>query len=350
VEFIKLIKILFREKKSYHVILVPTGTSNPSKQFSLSQNFIHTLKRSSLVVAGVIAFFLLASIYTVFQFSSYRRAVKENTAYKTSVSTLNQELSQIREKQNRIVEFAKKLESITAIGSDIQKLGTGALTEKEYKLMEDQKANKRIDPFSATATRPLESQPNNIGLKPTLQNSKAAKTQASVIFLQSVVKSARELNEESEKVLRQLSAFHDSLERERESLESLPTVSPVQGWLTSGFGSRVSPFTGEVQFHEGLDISNNQGTPIVAPASGRVIKVSRDSGMGLFIEIDHGNGIQTRYGHLLDAYVDPGEKVLRHQVIAEMGNTGRSTGPHLHYEIIVSGRMVNPKNFIFDEL
>ncbi len=136
------------------------------------------------------------------------------------------------------------------------------------------------------------------------------------------------------------------LEGKREQLASTPSILPSRGWLSSGFGYRISPFTGTIQMHEGIDISNSVGTPVVAPADGLVVKVGREYGYGKVLVINHGYGITTRYGHLHKADVKIGQKVKRGDLIAEVGNTGRSTGPHLHYEVLVNNVAVDPRKYI----
>jgi murein DD-endopeptidase MepM/ murein hydrolase activator NlpD len=136
------------------------------------------------------------------------------------------------------------------------------------------------------------------------------------------------------------------LEGKREQLASTPSILPARGWMSSGFGYRISPFAGTIQMHEGIDISNSVGTPIVAPADGLVVKVGREYGYGKVLAINHGYGITTRYGHLHKAHVKIGQKVKRGVLIGEVGNTGRSTGPHLHYEVLVNNVAVDPRKYI----
>ncbi len=127
-----------------------------------------------------------------------------------------------------------------------------------------------------------------------------------------------------------------------------PAIWPTRGWVTSRFGYRVSPFTGLREFHQGLDISTQMGTPIIAPADGVVARVGMQGGYGNMITIDHGYGYITRYGHISKAMVKAGARVKRGQTIAVVGTTGRSTGPHLHYEIHINGLPINPKRYILD--
>ncbi|SMO70309.1 Peptidase family M23 [Balnearium lithotrophicum] len=126
----------------------------------------------------------------------------------------------------------------------------------------------------------------------------------------------------------------------------VPIGYPTYGRITSPYGLRVNPVTGKLEFHLGVDIANYWGTPIRTPADGRVIKAGKCGLMGRCIEIDHGNGVRTYFGHMSKLLVRKGQFVKKGEIIGLMGSTGRSTGPHLHYTIKVNGKIVNPKLFL----
>jgi len=135
-------------------------------------------------------------------------------------------------------------------------------------------------------------------------------------------------------------------EDKRSLYASTPQVWPVRGWVTSPFGKRTSPFTGILTFHEGLDIAAQTGTPVVAPADGVVIKAGFSPGYGNMVEISHGYGIRTVFGHNSRLNVKVGQQVKRGDIISYVGDTGSSTGPHLHYEVRLNGLPVNPKKYL----
>lgn len=133
-------------------------------------------------------------------------------------------------------------------------------------------------------------------------------------------------------------------------LASTPSIKPVKGILGHGFGWRRDPFTGQREFHKGVDISAPTGRDVLSPADGIVIKVAREAGYGKVIYLSHGNGITTRYGHLSEWNVKLGQKVKRGDPIGFVGSSGRSTGPHLHYEVLVHNQKVDPMNYILEDL
>jgi len=139
----------------------------------------------------------------------------------------------------------------------------------------------------------------------------------------------------------------DTLARQTARLSSMPSIMPTAGWLTSHFTrSRFHPILHVGRPHEGIDVAAPMGAPVVAPAAAVVSRVVKETGYGLIVELDHGNGIVTKYAHLSRSAVRPGQRVIRGQVIAAVGNSGLSTGPHLHYEIHINGRVVDPLTYV----
>jgi murein DD-endopeptidase MepM/ murein hydrolase activator NlpD len=145
-----------------------------------------------------------------------------------------------------------------------------------------------------------------------------------------------------------LADLEKNLEAKREMMLRMPSLWPTMGWVTSGFGFRTNPFTGLTQMHEGMDISNRVGTLVVAPSDGIVSDSGNDLVYGKILVISHGFGMTSRYCHLSQVLVKPGQKVVRGDKIAEIGMTGKTTGPHLHYEVRLNGIPVNPMRYILN--
>lgn len=139
-----------------------------------------------------------------------------------------------------------------------------------------------------------------------------------------------------------------------EMLNCIPAIMPVANknlkQTASGYGTRIDPIYKTVKFHAGMDFSANIGTPVYATGNGTIVKAGWESGYGNLIKVDHGFGYVTWYAHLNKCKVRVGQKVMRGEVIGEVGNTGKSTGPHLHYEVHVKGKVVNPVNYYFMDL
>lgn len=140
----------------------------------------------------------------------------------------------------------------------------------------------------------------------------------------------------------------DFLEQQIIKMGATPTIWPARGYISSAFGYRKSPFTGLRDFHKGLDIAAKSGTPVKATADGKVTFAGKKGSYGNFIVIDHGHGMVTRYAHMDTMAVKRGDRVKRGNIIGEVGNSGRSTGSHLHYEVHLNGVPVNPKKYILN--
>jgi murein DD-endopeptidase MepM/ murein hydrolase activator NlpD len=139
-----------------------------------------------------------------------------------------------------------------------------------------------------------------------------------------------------------LQSVRASVEKRNALAAATPSIWPAQGWLTSGMGARRDPMTGDADYHAGLDIAGDRGQPIYATAAGRVTHVGYQGAYGNLVVLDHGFGLETKYGHLLSSSVKQGQKVKRGDVLGRLGATGRATGYHLHYEVRANGRLLNP--------
>lgn len=149
---------------------------------------------------------------------------------------------------------------------------------------------------------------------------------------------------------RSFSVVSDTLQRNFEKFASTPSIMPTTGWLSSQFTrSRFHPILHENRPHEGIDVTAPTGTPIVAPATGIIVRAGNDKGFGLSVEIDHGNGIRTLFAHCSRLAVRAGQRVTRGQLIAAVGMTGLATAPHLHYEIHVNGKPVDPLTYVLPD-
>lgn len=142
--------------------------------------------------------------------------------------------------------------------------------------------------------------------------------------------------------------LYEFFENQKMLLASTPSIWPTKGWMSSRFGYRSSPFTGKKEFHKGIDVATRMSAPIVAPADGIVSFTGRDGGYGRVVTIRHGYGLMTKYAHLKKALVKKGQRVKRGETIALVGNSGRSTGPHLHYEVHLNNMAVDPLRYILN--
>ena len=239
---------------------------------------------------------------------------KENILQKTQLVVLAQKIDQISKKVLELKEFDKRLRvmvNLEQAEDNFQFLGIGG-----------------SDPKLLNPDASLDQ--NRRKLVPLLHNS--------------LDNLETEISLQKGEMAELLRFFED----QKSMLARTPSVWPTRGWISSGFGYRISPFTNEKEFHKGLDIVNRMNAQIVAPADGIVSSAGWDYGYGKSLHIEHGYGLTTRYAHLDKILVKKGKVVKRGQVIAQVGNSGRTTGPHLHYEVHLNGVPVDPLRYILN--
>jgi len=266
----------------------------------------------------------------------------ENEYLRAQFKEIEGKLSTLESGLERVDNFSKKLRLITNID-----------TSKE-RLLELQVPTQKQQESSPTNTTSVLRWPANIGPiessfnKQDYVGNNELAGQAMKSEYSSIAVRLEQVTTGAEAAEKEVLQLWKDLSDKNEILETTPSISPTLGWVSSSFGSRTSPFTGDLSQHRGLDIAADIGTPIRAPASGIVTAASIDSGYGKFVTLDHGHGIVTRYGHCSQLYVKAGQRVRRGDVIGAVGNTGRSTGPHLHYEVRLHGVAVNPERYILE--
>ena len=234
-----------------------------------------------------------------------------------------------------------------------QKLQLVSLTHKidqiSGKLIELKKFDQKLKTMVNLETSEDNSQFLGIGgSDPSLLNPDYALEKAHQKLVRLMHKSLDNLDTEISIQANEKEELYKFLENQKTMLASTPSIWPTRGWVSSRFGYRISPFTNQKEFHKGIDISTRMNTPVIAPADGLIASVGQDHGMGNMVTINHSYGVKTRYGHVSKVLVKKGEYVKRGQKIALVGNTGRTTGPHLHYEVYLNGLPVNPFRYILN--
>jgi len=286
--------------KKYTLLIIPEG-SHRVRRFALPRkSLIHLLIVCALVVSGL---FAMTTDYIL--------------------TNLDQaELVRLREVNQRQ-------------RSDLQRLVAGLEgLQKEMTLISQNDAKVRV---MAQLTRPDTDTLAGVGGPPEIDNSDSfSEVQNRIDEMRRDIDMRRESQEE----------IQGFLNDQRSMLSAVPEGMPAKGWLTSSFGMRTSPFTGKQKFHEGYDIAARTGTPVYATADGVVSKAEIVPGYGKLVVIDHGYGYRTYYGHNSKFYVHTGDRIKRGDMIAAVGNTGRSTGSHVHYEVRRNDVPLNPKNFL----
>lgn len=302
--------------KKYTIMIFDSGKFGKAKSLSVTTK--------PLWIAGFAVAFLIALSFvsSYLAFSYYRTSHSVMASYqesgdlKSQLDVYSKQLDDLNKKVASLDELEYKVRDLVSYQNGDKVVKQVAVGGKEVDILRDY--------FAASDRREQEFFDN---LNETL-------------LVMSVELDKREMS---------LTELVDFLEEQRLIMLSTPTIWPVRGWVSSQFGFRTSPFTGRRVFHEGLDIAAPYGLDVKATAKGIVVFSGEKSGYGNVVTIDHGYGYMTRYGHNSRLTVKVGDKVEKGDAVAKVGSTGRSTGPHSHYEVLVNGIPVNPTKFIIDE-
>jgi murein DD-endopeptidase MepM/ murein hydrolase activator NlpD len=302
-------------KRRFSILLVPEDNGEVKRLRATSSHLHMALLGLSLLLAAIV-FLTVQYVGRVGDAAALARLGRENATMRAQMTDLEDKVSAFQVQMVDLVKREKALRTMTGlpeIDPDIRKVGVGGQGYEELYgpsvFLEDPEA-----PLSLLMA----------DLDQLLRQAKLEKK-----------------------------SFQDveiAFRKNRERLEHTPTIWPVDGHLSRGFGYCIDPFTNQHRFHEGIDIVNRVGTPIKATAAGTVVERGWRKGYGWVVVLDHGYGYQSTYGHLDSIELRRGEEVKRGEIIATLGNSGRSTGPHLHYEVRLNGQPVDPLKFILSDV
>lgn len=298
------------DRRQYTLIVV-SDHSQAVRKFRLPRRWLKKglLGGGALLVVGLLT---ISHYFTLLSASSENRVLKdENAQLRSQVLLVQEKVAHVQATLDRVERFDAKLRS--------------AVTH-----LQDPERNLAIGPVGSPEAAP------------PLAASMARENPAA---LPGRIASLENEAHRQEASLRELSEY---FEDQKSMLSSTPSIWPTQGWVTSDFGVRLDPYNADRSMHQGLDISTPHGQPVQTPSDGTVVFNGSEGGYGKVLVIDHGYGVKTRYAHLSEIVVRLGERVARGQKVAAVGNTGRSTGPHLHYEVRVNGIPENPRKFILE--
>lgn len=333
------------EKKNVTLFVV-SHTTGTSQKFVMSLTTLKVI----FFMAGLVILIFVAGLVDYFglmvEAIENKKLEAENAQLRKQFQMVEGKLSALENSLERVKTFTNKLKLITNIDTEdrVTKLTMGVKPApgqavEEYEPMNQRLSNENL--AQQDQDFPRIEDLNEVRGEVSQQTSEQ---DYSTLVIR-IDKAVRETQLKEQSVIE----LWESLSERQSLLNATPNIKPARGWLTSRFGYRLNPFTNKMQMHAGLDIAAAPGSPVYAPADGVVIFASYDETYGKLVSIDHGYGVTTRFAHNSQIYVHVGQKVSKYDVIASVGNTGRSTGPHLHYEVRISGTPVDPINFILDE-
>jgi murein DD-endopeptidase MepM/ murein hydrolase activator NlpD len=326
--------------------LVVTNDAGAAKRYTIAAS---KLKAFSLIAAIIIIALSAATVDYVgllVQTTENKKLRAENAQLAKQFQVIEGKLGSLESSLDRVKTFTTKLKLITNIESEDRSLKLamdqapppGQQVTEFDQPMEQRGGVKELEKLDQVFTdkKQVDDQKGELAL------SGNQDYQTLAVRIDRTIKESQ-LREQS------VLDLWESLSEKQSLMNAIPNIRPARGWITSRFGYRISPFTGRPALHAGIDFAAAPGSPVYAPADGVVSFAGYDEGYGKMVAIDHGYGYSTRFGHNSQIYVQVGQRVNRWDIIAAVGNTGRSTGPHCHYEVRVNGIPRNPANFILDE-
>jgi len=297
--------------KKTTIILFPDG-ADKVRQYRLPNYLLIFLILLIVSCSAFFTHFLQTYIFTKTEMSLLTQLKKENETQKKQFIYLAEQIIKMNQKVEKFQDIDRRVKTVVNL-----------------KTSNNIKPLRGIGGSDQALLRPDDS---------TLKDYRA--------LIRSLHRSLDDLNDEITLTKQDKFEIHEFFENQRRIFASRPSIWPAKGRLSSGFGYRISPFTGERELHRGVDIAAKKNSPVVAPADGIVSSVDRNRLSGKVLFIKHGNELRTSYAHLQKIIVKEGQFVKRGEKIALVGNSGRSTGPHLHYEVHLKGVPVNPLKYI----
>ena len=315
----------------FTILLIPEKTSRV-RRFVIPNWLFKGIIVSAFFAVALGGIMFLDYWYVMGQIDENKELKLENRRLRQQVQIFRNRMSTIESTLDRVQTFATRLKVITNIedrGTLIQSFND-KLPDAATNLG---KSGNGIDPKTEGAENSNDLNPDNVILRSDYWELEDRFTH---------------VNASSLTVEENLQDLYELLVDQKSFLAALPTRQPSFGYFTSGFGVRKSPYGGREKMHEGLDIANHSGTPILAPANGLVVFAGQKPGYGRTVILDHGYGLETWYGHTSKIIVKTNQKIRRGELIALIGSTGRSTGSHVHYEVRVNGIPVDPLSYILE--
>jgi murein DD-endopeptidase MepM/ murein hydrolase activator NlpD len=301
-------------KSQIFTVIVVSDHSQAVRKFRVPRRWLQNLGWSGLALG-------LFALLTIGHYVSLLGASGENSVLKEENAQLRSQVLLVQEKVAHISATLDRVERFDA------KLRTAVTS------LQDPERNLAIGPVGGAAPEVVPA------------GGPAPAGEQNVSGLAGRLGSLEGETSKQEQSLRELQEYFDD---QRSLLASTPSIWPTRGWVTSDFGTRLDPYSVDRQMHEGLDIATPHGQAVQTPSDGVVVFSGVEGGYGKVLVLDHGYGVKTRYGHLSEVFVKLGDRVKRGDKVAAVGNTGKSTGPHLHYEVRVNGIPENPRKFILE--
>ena len=324
-------------------ILISSNQRLKTFSLTLSKTSFYFLIGLGGLISFILIFVVLDYSNLVLKETRHSYLLEQNKELRLKLKGFSDQMEAVNVGLEKVNRFSRKLKAITSGGNEPERqlelsLGPSLIEVKgDAPALSEQALGSLSADFSESG----------MGSFPIFKRNNFEFTFANSIAEADLSFSFKKTGKKTKRMERELILLFEKMASQRDLLQATPSIRPAGGgWVSSGFGYRIDPFTGRRRMHKGLDFAAMIGTPVYAPAAGVVSYAGREGGYGKIVSIDHGYGIVTRYAHNSRLFVKTGERIKRWQKISEIGSTGRSSGPHLHYEVRVNGVPVDPENYI----
>lgn len=318
-----------RAKENNYSVIIVSGATSTNKEFVVSAKLIRNAIIAFIALLLIFGYIIFDYLNTSFNKEKMKRLEKENIEREATIDRLNENIREIEKSLNQMAVYKERISVAMGLTSPdaLKEVGIGG-------------GGGDFAPGEEITAAPGKGEMPDIDIV-----DKGKKVEPS---RETVMKKAENIRQKAKKIQERLEFVESAMEKQKVRLAQTPSIWPTKGYLTSPLGWRIHPLTGKRDYHNGQDIATQFGNKVMATADGVVLVAGHWEYLGNLIIIDHGFGFTTRYGHLASFNVKEGERVKRFQVIGFVGNSGRSSAPHLHYEVRYFGKPLNPMNFIID--
>ena len=348
----------------FFTFMVIPEKSDRVRKISIPTAYLRLLSVLSVVLIVLGFFVFFDYIHLLSQVAENKKLKLENHVLRIDVTEAKSKLDTLDQSVSRLKSFAQKLRVISNLDqpgtSKLLEAPPGAPAVTPTNIQEEESGG--IEDPNSSYTPPDQSeehlmQSDNKHDRLEYQRSLTIPQDDSPqVFADNILGELEMVSRNTEDLIQTtlieeqgLADLQEHMQDNVVRLRATPSILPARGWISSEFGHRVNPFSGTRTFHAGIDIANFTGTPVYATADGIVSYAGPRGGYGNVVQVDHGFGIVTRFGHNSRLLVNVGKRVRRGDKISEIGSTGRSTAPHCHYEVVLNGKPVNPRAFILEE-
>ncbi|WP_049754044.1 M23 family metallopeptidase [Heliomicrobium modesticaldum] len=331
-----------RARRQPYTIIFAPGSGQNTWTIVLSPERMRHLLIGGAMAGGFLLIIVILSVYVLFQLGELQRLRSVNQEQAKQIQELKDFSVTVQDKLTRVKALDRQIRRMVGIDGGAEEAEEAPSQFPEQSSAVNESGKKIGQAFRTIPSRSGSNSQQGTSMGATLKQRFSAE-QAQLRLLSATI---RQMDAELEEQAKQLQRLNKEVTDRLAYLASVPSTYPVRGTVSSAFGNRRSPFGATTEFHSGLDLAAAYGTPVRAAAKGDVVFTGWKPGLGRVVEIDHGHGFQTAYCHLSAITVKVNQVLERGDMLGKVGNSGRSTGPHLHFMVYHQGKLQDPEGYL----